>query len=227
MKSLRVQTAMRRRLRWPLPLAMGHCRGQSCARQLDALGDHAAACSRSGLLKLRSRPLEKIWVRILREGGARVRENVLLRDTGVAVDPSDGRNIEIVATGLQTAHGLPVAIDTTMVSPLHADGTPFAGAEAIAGVALRRAERHKRSTYSELAASPQLRLLTAGVEAGGRMSSESRKLIKELAVSRSQSELPFLRPSVARAFRNRWVIMASVAAQDALAATSDNDGVGF
>ena len=131
---LRFQVSIRRRLRWPLPLASHQCRGKSCQAQNDDKGDHAASCSVSGLLKLRSRPIEKVWVRVCREGGARVRENLSLRDAGVQVDPTDRRAIEVVVSGLPVEHGIPVALDATMVSPLHADGTPHPGASEHAGV---------------------------------------------------------------------------------------------
>ena len=156
-----------------------------------------------------------------------MRENVLLRDTGVAVDPTDGRNIEIVATGLPTEHGIPVAVDATMVSPLHANGLLFAGADARPGVALARGERSKQSTYPELTSSPQLRLLTAGIEVGGRMNRSALKLLADLATARAESEPRILRSIIARAFRARWTTMVSLAAQDALAATLVNDGVAF
>ena len=131
---LRFQVALRRRVRWPLPLSTGQC-GKSCRCVLDGLGDHAASCPRSGRLKSRSVPLERIWKRILREAGARVRENVLLRDTGLPhIDPADGRKIEIVATGLPIEHGIPIAIDCTMVSPLHTDGSPWPHAATVPGI---------------------------------------------------------------------------------------------
>ena len=51
----------------------------------------------------------------------RVRDNVLLRDMALGqIDPADQRQIEIVVTGLPFARGLPVAVDATMVSVLHA-----------------------------------------------------------------------------------------------------------
>ena len=60
----------------------------------------------------------------MREAGGRVREKVFLRDTSVPnIDPSDGRHIEVVATGLPIARGIPIAVDATIISPLHADGT--------------------------------------------------------------------------------------------------------
>ena len=173
-----------------------------------------------GILKARSRPIEKVWVRVLREGGARVRENVQLRDAGIAVEPSDGRNIEIVVTGLPIEQGIPVAVDATMVSPLHADGTPHSGAETRVGVALARGRHDK-----ELLSSPLLRLLAAGIETGGRLSKEALDLLSILASHKAVSEPPALRAAAARAWRARWVTMVSVVCQDSLAATLIDDGV--
>ena len=224
---LRFQVAVRRRLRWPLPLASHRCRGQTCRQAQDDRGDHAASCNRSGLLKLRSRPIEKMWARILREGGARVRENVTLHDAGVPVDPQDGRNIEIVASGLSIHQGIPLAIDATMVSPLHADGTPHQRADERPGVALGRGRHVKERTYPELLTSSRLRLITAGVETGGRLSKEALDLLAELASFRTRSEPQALRGSIARAWRSRWTVMLSVTCQDALVATLVDDGVSF
>ena len=96
-----------------------------------ALGDKAASCARSGRLKLRSRPLEKAWARILREAGARVKENFAIRDAGIAdIDPRDGRRVEVVASGLPVEHGVPVAVDATLISPLRGDGVPHGRAAA-------------------------------------------------------------------------------------------------
>ena len=143
---LRLQVAVRRRLRWPLPMATRRC-GRTCTHELDDKGDRAAACQLSGRLKLRSRPVEKTWARVLREAGARVRENVFLRSTTLpGIDPSDGRHIEIVATGLPVCSGVPLAVDATVVSPLQGDGTPRPRAAQVAGVALATAEANKRRT---------------------------------------------------------------------------------
>eukprot|EP00973_Karenia_brevis_P017948 2467089-Karenia_brevis.AAC.1 len=57
------------------------CNGRSCRMCLDAYGDHRASCPRSGRLKTRSRPLEEVIARVLREAGYRVVENQLFRDT--------------------------------------------------------------------------------------------------------------------------------------------------
>ena len=74
-----------------------------CRGALDALGDHRAACARAGVVGPRSVPLERTAARICREAGARVAENVL--------------------------GGVQVAVDTTLVSPVRADGAPRPGAD--------------------------------------------------------------------------------------------------
>ena len=145
---------------------------------MDVYGDRAASCGVSGRIKLRSAPVEKVWARILRGAGGRVRERVLLRDTAVAnIDPSDGRHIEIVVTGLPFAHGIPIAVDCTVVSPLHADGSPWPNAETRLGASFARAIASKHTTYPELVASNVLRLLVAASEVGGRLNSAGRQLL--------------------------------------------------
>ena len=64
MSPLRMQVAIRRRLRWPLPLEVQRCNGQACRAKLDPFGDHWASCNRSGRLLRRSRPIERTWARV-------------------------------------------------------------------------------------------------------------------------------------------------------------------
>ena len=132
------------------------------------------------------------------------------------MDPEDGRNIEIVATGLPIHQGIPLAVDATMVSPLRTDGAPHPHADQRPGVALGRGRRYKESVYPELVECSRLRLVTAAVETGGRISREALHLLSELASFRARSEPPALRGQVARAWRVRWTVMLSVACQDAL-----------
>jgi len=216
MKPLRFLTAMRRRLRWPIPLL---------SRSGDRLGDYAASCSTTGLLKRRSVPIERVWARVLKEGGARVRGPVALRDAGVPVHATDRRHIEIIATGLPMMHGVPIAVDATMVSPLHSNGIPWPGAAERPGVALGRARNTKEETYPELLQSPHLRLLTAGIETGGRLSSQALELLNVLASTKAESEPPALQVTAARAWRARWITMVSFVSQDSLAATLVDEGL--
>ena len=108
-----------RRLRLPLPLTAAYCR---CRRRQDALGDHLAACPRSGVLRARGAPLERAAARVCREAGASVATNVLVRDLNVAPSRQDDRRIEVIANGLPLWGGVQVAVDTTLVSPLTANG---------------------------------------------------------------------------------------------------------
>ena len=97
-----------RRLRVPLPFSERVC---SCRGALDA------ACARAGVLGPRSVPLERTAARICREAGARVAENVLLRDLNLDAPVLDDRRLEVVANALPIWGGVQVAVDTTLVSP--------------------------------------------------------------------------------------------------------------
>ena len=69
--TLHMHVALRRRLRLALPLTHRYCGGDGfpgCGAVLDVLGDHAAACPRSGLLARRAPLLEQAWARVARSG---------------------------------------------------------------------------------------------------------------------------------------------------------------
>ena len=60
------------------------------------------------------------------------------------------RRLEIVADGLPLSGGMQLAVDTTLVSPLHCDGSARPGAAQIDGAVLTVARRKKERTYPEL-----------------------------------------------------------------------------
>ena len=139
-----------RRLRLPLPPTARTCR---CGRELDSFGHHRAACAQSGLLARRGFAVENAVARVCREGGARVSTNVMVRDLDVlAPQALDSRRLEVVAEGLPLFGGMQLAIDATLVSPLHCDGAARPGAAHIDGVALHAARHRKERTYPELVA---------------------------------------------------------------------------
>ena len=178
-----------RRMRLPLQVAASRCNGNSCRACLDALGDHRAACSLAGRLVLRSSPVERMWARVCREGGARVQTNVFLRDLNLrGVEAQDGRRIEVIANGLPLYHGAQIAIDATIVSPVRADGLPIARSDENDGVALRNARAVKFRKYRDLVQGRRCRLLVAGVETGGRWDKEAHRFLVQLA--RPRRELP-------------------------------------
>ena len=96
--ALSLRMAVRRRLRWHLPLSGGRC-ARSCLTFLDKYGDHAVPCHLAGRLTTRATLLEKTWARVLREAGARVRERVHLTAAVPGIEPDDGRHVEVVASG--------------------------------------------------------------------------------------------------------------------------------
>ena len=71
--------------------------------------------------------------------------------------------------------GVQLAIDTTLVSPLHADDSARPGAAQNDGVALRVARRPKERRHPELSGhNNRCRLVVLAVEVGGRWSDETR-----------------------------------------------------
>ena len=217
---------MRRRLRWPLPMGPQQCNGRSCRQPLDELGDHWTSCPRSGRLRRRAGPLERTWARVFREAGARVGENVFLRDTNLPdIRADDGRRLEVVATGLPLARGVPLGCDCTMVSPLHANGSPWAGADTRGGTAIERGERDKARTYHELVNSDRLLLITLACEVGGRWSDTCRNTIRQLAAAKARAAPQHLRRSAQLAWSSRLWAMPSASGQSALAAAILDDAV--
>ena len=162
---------LRRRLRLPIPLSSRSCR---CGCQLDPLG-HRAGCSEAGVLGRRGFALERAAAQVCREAGGRVSSNVLVRDMDLSVfNQFDSRRLEVVADGLTLWNGSQLAIDTTLVSPLHRDGTARRRAADHNGVALEHARRRKAATYPELTWDMgRARLVVLAAEVGGRFSTET------------------------------------------------------
>ena len=122
-----------------------------CGRRIDKFGHHRASCARAGVLGRRGFALESAIARVCREAGGRVTQNVMVRDLDLAEpQPADGRRLEVVLDGLPLFGGCQLAVDATIVSVLHCDGSPHQGAENIDGVVLERARRRKERTYPEL-----------------------------------------------------------------------------
>ena len=89
--------------------------------------------------------MERIWEKILREGGATVHFQKMLRQTTLLDDaqrrPNDMRRIDILATGLPFFLGRPLLCDATVRSPISGRGVAYPGAHCENGVALKRAEQ--------------------------------------------------------------------------------------
>ena len=112
-----------------------------------------------------ARPLERAAARVC---GARVTTNTLVRDFNAPVDCLDDRRIEVIAIGLPSVERRPVAVDTTIVSPLTRNAVPRSRRDLACPVALLDVRRQKKRAYPELLRSSQCRLVVLGVEVGGR-----------------------------------------------------------
>ena len=66
--------------------------------------------------------LERAVAQVCREAGGRVGLDRFIRDLDLgAFNPLGGRRIEVIVDGLSLWHGAQLAVDTTVVSPLHGD----------------------------------------------------------------------------------------------------------
>ena len=151
---------------------------------------------------------------ICREAGARVTTNDFVRDLDMGVPNAlDGRRLEVVADGLPLHGGAQLAIDTTMVSPLHADGTPHRLAATIDGAVCVDARRRKERTYPELLAPrSRAKLVVLALEVGGRWSAESLAFIRLLARAKGRGQTRIMRKRVEQAWRLRWLSLLGCAA---------------
>ena len=77
--------------------------------------------------------------------------NIRVQDLDLLPVPrADNRRLEVVADGLPLFHGAQLAVDTTMVSTVRADGAPRRQCAERDGAALDQARRTKERTYPEL-----------------------------------------------------------------------------
>ena len=136
---------------------------------------HRAACSSVGELGKRGVAAESAVAQICREGGA-LSTNVMLQDLDISPPhSSDGRRLEVVAEGLCLFGGCQLALDGTVVSTLHGDGTHRRKADVEDGVALKEARRSKEATYPELCRGDgRARLVVIAGEVGGRCLKKQR-----------------------------------------------------
>ena len=105
---------------------------------------------------------------------------------------------------------MPIAVDATLVSAVHANGAACANADVRSGVALRRAERVKELTYPELVDSSVLCQATVAHETGGRANTVANKLLDAAVASKVRSLPAVLQKNAARAwFRTTFVFVAS------------------
>ena len=199
----------------PLPVSVRSC---VCGRRLDVLGHHRAACSRAGVLRRRGFAVESAVEQICREAGARVSTNVMIRDFDIAGSNTYARRLEVVAEGLSIFGGVQLALDATLVSTHHGDGTPLRNSDKMDGVALQLARRRKEARYPELSGSDgRARLVVIAGEVGGRWSRETQAFLQCLAHCKAQSAPRILWTSAEAAWYRRWCGLLACSAAKAVA----------
>ena len=121
--------------------------------------------------------------------------NVCVQDLGLFPGPSaDNRRLEVVADGLPLFHAQ-LAVDTTMVSTIRADGAP-------GGSVQNGMEPHWRTRKGPTR---------------GRWSEESYSFLGQLARARARSEPREMRAAARRAWFRRWCTALACCAAQAFA----------
>ena len=141
----------------------------------------------------------------------------------IGVAATDLRRVDLIAYGLPIYYGLPIAGDTTFVSPVTGAGEPIAKkASTQAGVAIERAVDRKHSKYPEFwlrRDTPAAHFLPLANEVGGRWGEECIEVVRLLAKCKARSAPECLGKSVEYAYLARWWAMLSVTSQATLSAS--------
>ena len=152
--------------------------------------------------------LWRVAARTCREAGGRVHQHA-----GEGHGPG-------CADGLPLQGGAQLAVDTTLICALHADGRPRLGAAKHDGVALKVARRKKSTVYPEVVGPhSRTKLVVLAAEVGGRWSEETRVFLSQLASARAMSDLPLTRRRAEQAWRLRWGDMWTRAVAKAVASS--------
>ena len=163
-----------RRLRLPLPPTSRLCR---CGRLLDSFGHHRALGSSGGYGKTGIRCGECCDAHMSR--GRESRHKRVCARPRPPSSVNDGRRLEVVVDGLPVFGGAQLAVDTTVVSLLHCDGSPHRGAADVDGAVLAAARRRKERTCPELVRpGRRARLVVLAGDVAGRWSEETVSFIR-------------------------------------------------
>ena len=157
--------------------------------------------------------MESAGVRFCREAGGRVVANAMLREFDLAApNPRDQHRLEILVDGLPLFGGAQLAVDTTLVSPLHCDGSLHPRAANEDGAVLAAARLLKKRTYPELVAPRRrARLVVFGRRDRRPLAGGDTKVPVPLGQGEGQVLSP-LKRRAEQAWRMRWGAILSCAA---------------
>ena len=118
-----------------------------------------------------------------------------------------------LSEGLPVFHGAQLAIDTTLVSPVRADGEPHRQCQDMDGPALDAARRRIARTYPELTGGRgRAKLVVLAGEIGGRFSVETQTFIRLLARAKTRAIPEPLRTRARQSWMHRWGSLLACAA---------------
>ena len=160
-------------------------------RPLDVLGHHRAACSRAGVLGSWGFSLESAAAQVCREAGAWVSTNLFVRDLDLPIANHDARRLEVVAHGLPLFGGAQLAVDTTLVSSVQADGGPRPQCARVDG-------GRKQRTYPELSGTGSRAVGGVGRRGG------ARAFVSQLAKAKARAVPRVLAGRARQAWQHRW-----------------------
>ena len=121
----------------------------------------------------------------------------------------------MLVRGLSIGNGLPVVGDMCMGSVLHADGSPYPGAEVEDGSAIDRLTDQKYDKYPELLLSDRVHYVVLACEEGERWGPDVFKVVEDLVKLKVAPLHPLLRRSAALAFTRKWWAILAMGAQSA------------
>ena len=164
----------------------------------DPHGFRRLADNTGGRLNARHSGMLAAWRQMLVEAGSPIpARNVerMLRDTHVPVPPDDGRRLDIIAPGLNVAHGLPLFCDVTVINPVSRRGQPRPGTSNYGGRLLQIADNDNAQTYAPVAGLGAIYCL--GSEVYGRWGTAAVQLVRDLVRERSRLLHPRVRRGTA------------------------------
>ena len=129
--------------------------------------------------------------------------------------------MDFTCVGLPVHHGLTLAVDATIVSPISADGTPHPGCAQDPDEVFARAESRILEDYADVARGGRAELLCLATSTGGRWNGATLSLLRQLAQHHARQQPSVLRRSVELALTRRWWAVLSIARDEALAASLD------
>ena len=130
----------------------------------------------------------------------------MVRDLDLAVpNAADARRLEVVVDGLPLFGGAQLAVDTTLVCALHANGSARRGAAHTDG-------KEGGNLPGAGGRRGRARLVVLAVEVGGRWSPETQSFLSKLANAKARTENPLMRRRVEQAWRFRWGALLSCSA---------------